>query len=119
MNQFITYNTFIKKQYKDRCDSPQVAAIYQKDGGFKAFKKRYVKYNGFNDYLVYIQGNTISTIQTYHLAKMFYVYGKRSPSTLPMVLSSVMRQYHLEIPVVYGILTIEYWQARFDDALLS
>ncbi len=119
MNTFITYNQFIKQQYHERCDSAKVAALYKKAGGFKVFKANYIKCNGFGEYLAFIQHSKLSTIQLYHLAKMFYVYGKRAPSTLPMVLSSVSRQYHLAIPDCYGILTKEYWLSRFDGPLLS
>lgn len=119
MNPFITYNQFIKLEFSDRCGNPKVAAIYKKSGGFKAFKANYIKSYGFAEYLVHVSGNTLSTIQTYHLAKAFYVYGKRAPSTLPMILASVTNQYQIEYPVIYGILTKDYWQSRFDSALMQ
>ena len=117
MNSFITYNQFIKLEYAERCDNPKVAAIYKQEGGFKTFKSKYITYNGFADYLLYIKGNTLSAIQVYHLAKVFYVYGKRATSTLPMLLASIVRQYQIELPPVYGILTKEYWQKRFETSL--
>jgi hypothetical protein len=52
---FITYNRFIKKEYEERCDSNVLREIYRKEGGFKAFKRNYVTYNGFSEYLVFIR----------------------------------------------------------------
>ena len=113
-NAFITYNKFIKLLFEQRCENKKVAEIYANDGGFKKFKASYIKYNGFAEYLVHIQRNKLNAIQVYHLAKAFCVYGKRSPTTLPYLLSSCEREFQLEMPVVYGILSKEYWLARFD-----
>jgi hypothetical protein len=116
---FITYNAFIQSQYNEACENKVVKNIYRKAGGFKAFKRNYIKCYGFADYLISIRGVELTAIQTYHIAKMFIVYGKRSASTLPMVLASVSRQYDIEVPAVYGILSKEYWLARFDSALFA
>jgi hypothetical protein len=116
---FITYNAFIQSQYNEACENKVIKNIYRKAGGFKAFKRNYIKCYGFAEYLVSIRGAELSAIQTYHIAKMFIVYGKRSASTLPMVLVSVSRQYDIEYPTVPGILSKNYWQSRFDSALLA
>jgi hypothetical protein len=115
---FKTINQFLKAEYQARCDNAIVAKAYAADGGFKKFKQNYITCYGFSEYLLTIRGVNLSPIQTYHLAKMFYVYGKRSPSTLPSVLAGCARQYDLEFPTIYGILTKEYWQERFDDSIL-
>lgn len=115
---FISFNQFVKSEYEARCDNDVVKKCYQKAGGLKAFKRQYITYNGFSDYLKAIQGTQLTAIQTYHLARLFYVYGKRSPSTLPNVLNGIARQYNIEYPAVYGILSKAYWQSRFDDVLM-
>jgi hypothetical protein len=115
MNTFITYNQFIKSEYASRCDNKAVATIYQKEGGYKTFKKNYISCYGFGEYLVHIQFNALTGIQTYHLAKVLWLYGRRSPSTIPMLLTSIAREYHIELPAIAGILTKDYWQQRFDS----
>tara|TARA_B100000700_G_C15026684_1_gene848521 strand:+ start:1662 stop:2024 length:363 start_codon:yes stop_codon:yes gene_type:complete len=118
-NAFITFNTFVKNDYIARCENEKARAIYQKSGGFKAFKRMYVKYNGFSEYLSYICGAELTTIQTYHLARMFYSLGNRTPSDIPTLLSAVSRQYDISFPAVCGILSKEYWSARFDGPIYS
>ena len=118
-NPFITYNKFIKKLFDERCENKVVAAIYAKDGGYKKFKASYITYNGFSEYLIHIQRNTLTSMQVYHLARMFCFYGKRSPTTLPYLLCSCQRDYHLEMPAVYGILSKEYWLERFEEVHVS
>ena len=118
-NAFITFNTFVKNDYIARCENEKARAIYQKSGGFKAFKRMYVKYNGFSEYLSYICGAELTTIQTYHLARMFYSLGNRTPSDIPTLLSAVSRQYDISFPAVCGILSKEYWCARFDGPVYS
>lgn len=110
---FTTFNAFVKSQYEERCENPVVAAIYRKEGGFKAFKKSYTATHDFSKYLETLRGLTLSAAQTYHLAKMYLDHGDRKISELPAVLSSACRYYDIELPVVYGILTVNYWQERF------
>lgn len=116
---FTTYNSFIKALYNQRCQNPKIKAIYQKAGGFKAFKKKYIYATGFSDYLISIRGAKLTSMETYHLAKMFAIYGKRASATLPNVLAGTAKQYDLEFPSVNGILSKEYWQSRFDDSVFS
>ena len=118
-NAFITFNTFVKNDYIARCENEKARAIYQKMGGFKTFKRLYVKCNGFAEYLAYIRGAELTTIQTYHLARMFYSLGNRTPSDIPTLLSAVSRQYDISFPAVCGILSKEYWCARFDGPVYS
>lgn len=110
---FVTYNQYIKALYQERCQNPVVKKIYHKEGGFKKFKRQYIYGFGFSEYLQYISNTALSAIQVYHVARMYSTYGKRSNATLPMVLSSISRQYNLELPAVQGILSQEYWDERF------
>jgi hypothetical protein len=114
---FMTYNRFVKQLFTKRCENPKLANIYQQSGGFKAFKASYLNKIGFGEYFVALGAQTLSAMQVYHLAKMFTVYGRQSPSTLPTVLAGVARQYQLILPDVAGLLTKGYWQKRFDDCL--
>lgn len=114
---FITFNTFIKQEFANRCDNDAVRKLYQKAGGLRNFKRQYVTYNGFADYLARIRGAHLTAIQTYHLARMFYSLGKRSPNEIPRLLAELERQYDITLPAVYGILTNAYWSARFDGPI--
>lgn len=113
---FKTFNQFLKAQYEERCESSYVKALYQKEGGFNTFKKNYLIGHNFNDYLETLRGMTLTAIQTYHVAKMFFDHGDRKITEMPAILSSVCRYYNVELPVVYGILTAEYWESRFAKA---
>jgi hypothetical protein len=119
MNTFITYNQFIKAEFSNRCDNKVIAAIYKKDGGYRKFKANYIKCYAFSEYLTHIRGNNLTTMQTYHLAKLLFVYGRYSAEAIPNSLASIARCYDLEFPVVSGILSKEYWQNRFSTKLLS
>ncbi|MCT8858108.1 hypothetical protein K5M76_21550 (plasmid) [Shewanella xiamenensis] len=114
---FVTFNTFIKALYDERCSNTIVSAIYRADGGFKASKRNYIKCYGFSEYLAHIRGTKLTAIQTYHVAKMFIVYGKRPAADIPAILGSLIRQYEIDVPAVYGILAKEYWLARFDSPI--
>ena len=119
MNLYITYNQFILNKYNKRGESLKLAGVYLNDGGFKKYKTAYIKNNGFANYLLHIQGNALDLKQSYALGKLFYVYDKRSPSTLPMLLAAIQKQYQLTMPEEQGLLTKAFWQSRFDDALFS
>lgn len=107
-NMFVTYNQFIKNQYDAGCENSVVKRIYEKAGGFKAFKRKYIYSAGFSDYLTSLRGCALSAWQTYHLAKIFFIYGRRHPTTMPMVLRGIERTYDIEYPSISGILTKEY-----------
>ncbi len=110
---FLTYHAFIKNEYADRCDTPAVRAAYKKAGGFKAFKRNYVKYEGFTAYLTALKGCSLTALQTYHLVKPYLIYGERQPADVPALLASIARLYQIEYPAVHGLLTEDYWAQRF------
>jgi hypothetical protein len=116
---FITLEQFIKNEYAQRCENAKLKAIFEKNGGYKTYKQQYIKCYGFSEYLVAIRGITLTKMQTYHVAKVFIKYGKRSPNTIPTLLVAICRQYDIELPVVANILTQDYWQQRFDTAILK
>lgn len=118
MNEFITYNQFIKREYQERCENKVLANIYKQDGGFKTFKRNYISCYHFTEYFQYIWGNTLTKLQVYHIARAFNIYGKYQPSRLPWAITSVCREFNLELPPVEGILTQDYWQERFFDQIL-
>ncbi len=111
---FITFNQFLKKQYEKRCENAAVRAAYQQAGGFEEFKKNYVSGHRFGEYLETLRGMSLTALQTYHFAKMLVDHGGCKVAELPGIISQTCRYYSIELPAVYGILTVEYWQERFE-----
>jgi hypothetical protein len=110
---FKTFNQFLKNEYEARCNSAMVRAAYQQAGGFKTFKKNYITGHHFSEYLETLSGTTLTALQTYHVAKSLVNDGGRKIAELPAILSQSCRYYDIELPAVYGIMTVDYWQERF------
>jgi hypothetical protein len=109
---FITYNQFIKYRYESGCQNRAVKRIYENAGGFKAFKRKYIYSNGFKDYLVSLRGSTLSAWQTYHLAKILFIYGRRHPTTIQTALNGIALTFDIKYPPCTGPLSKEYWSNK-------
>ena len=99
-----TYYQFINAQY---AASPTLQRYY---GSEARYRDHYIANHGFGEWLESLRGQSLSLPFTIRLAKIFLVHGGRSPDTLHMVLASISRQYDVELPVVGGILTADYWR---------
>ena len=101
----VLYQTFIRQQFRDS----NVKEYYK---SFCEFQNHYILSHGFSEWLETLQGHNLSLSLVNNIAKVFVKYGRRSPNEIPMVLSSISRQYDAEIPIVAGILTGEYWREQ-------
>lgn len=77
------------------------------------YKRDYPLVNGFSEWLDTLRNSEPSLQMTISIARTFIHHGKESPCMIPDVLASISRQYNIKLPVVYGILTTKYWQAKF------
>jgi hypothetical protein len=102
----ITYNAFIKSQY----DEKQNLKKYY--GSLEKFKKNYIRAHGLSDWLESLRDKTLTIKEMISVARTFVSISKRKASELPMLLASITRQYNVELPVAYGILTPEYWEPK-------
>ncbi|MEG3764914.1 hypothetical protein [Alteromonas sp. 14N.309.X.WAT.G.H12] len=110
---FITLNTYLEAEYKERCENTFVARAYRKQGGIKAFKESFYAVGNFTSYLKAISGSTLSISQTYHLARAYLVHGGRKTNEIPAILNSICLYYDITLPLAYGITSKEYWAERF------
>lgn len=46
------------------------------------------------------------------IARAYIQYWDNEPYRMPGILQSLAKEYHAELPPVYGILTADYWQTR-------
>ena len=75
----------------------------------KGFIQHYIDGFGFSEWLETLRNHTASYALVRSIAKTFFVHGNTSPDSMPMVLSSISRNYNLELPAVYGILSPGFW----------
>lgn len=102
-----TYNNFIADLYADTAKNyPELCPP------LKEFKESYISTYGFSEWLESLQDSKPSTQFVNSIAKTFAKHGKRTAATMPMVLAGIQRQYNIELPAVYGILTANYWEQR-------
>ena len=116
---FISYDKFIRSVYAQRCQNKMLHQIYLKAGGYKDFKRQYIRNVGFGEWLLANRFARLSSFNVYQLAKTFRVYGKRDVSMLPTMISQSVREFDFELPRIPGLLTEEYWSARFYGPLFS
>ncbi|WP_415913338.1 hypothetical protein [Neptuniibacter sp. QD37_11] len=98
-----TYRNFIADQYNN---DPVLKELY---GSVEKYIAHYPTANGFGDWLETLRNSEPSLQFIISLAKTFITIGKRSPSEMNTILSSISRQYDVEIPLEEGILTAAYW----------
>jgi hypothetical protein len=110
VNIMITYDLFIETQYQEL--SPLYKKLYESKAKHKA---NYIKCRGFSEWLESLRDSFLTQEDVYNLAKPFYVHGKRTPATMPNVIASIAKQYNIELPDVYGVLTPAYWYARLGE----
>lgn len=101
-----TYNNFIVSKYES---SWKLKGMY---GSIQRYKKHYRIHYGLSDWLESLKGSSPSTQFVTRLARTLVVYGGHKVSDLPRVLSFLARQYRIKLPLVYGILTTEYWETK-------
>jgi len=102
-----TYNSFIADLYADTAkDYPELCPTQ------KEFKESYIGTYGFSEWLESIKDSKPSTQFVNSIAKTYHKHANRTAVEMPMILSSIQRQYNIELPAVYGILSAEYWEQR-------
>lgn len=97
----ITYINFLKAQYEKN----NYKHLY---ASFENFKKSSLSF-GFQDWLL-ANSNTKPDLRFLtSVAKTYIRYGCREASDIPMLLASLQRQYDIEVPVIEGVMTKDFW----------
>lgn len=99
-----SFNTFVAKKYQAKPE--KMKEVY---GSLEAFRSMYAASNGLSEWFDSLRGQSISLGLTNNIAKTFILESRRIPEEIPSLLSSLSRQYDIELPVVEGILTRDYW----------
>ncbi|WP_138438013.1 hypothetical protein [Marinobacter shengliensis] len=95
---------FIKSKYEAR---PRLKQYY---GSFEKYRTHYIATKGIGDWLESLRGQSLSRqFVDSSLSRVFIFECNRAPSEIPGILVSLARQYEIDLPVVEGILTKEYW----------
>ncbi len=100
----ITFENFMKKEFERN----QYKALYKSFANFK--RERLKGYGCFKDWLI-ANSNTSPSVQFIHsLVKTYVEHANKNASEIPYLLVSIEREHKIEIPVIYGITTQEYWE---------
>lgn len=107
---YISYQNFIKEQYDEKL--PLYKRVSETPPSFNKFKSQYTKYDGFRDWIARISGLKPTENQLYSIVSSFVKHGDRKLSELPALVCSLEKHQNIVIPVIYGVLTVEYWEKR-------
>lgn len=106
-----SFDTFLAKEYE--AQSEGMKKLY---GSFEKFREQYIAGRDFTPWLETLRDREISLGLTNNIVKTYLEFGRRTPEEIPSVLASISRTYNVEIPVVDGILTREYWEEKAKDS---
>lgn len=95
---YISYYDWVYQKYSKN--------PYKHKMHFQTYLDRYKKTNGFSDWLESLKGIQLTENQAQDIAKTY----NRSEKDTPAIFACLSRQYNIELPLVEGILTAEYWQ---------
>jgi len=98
------YAHFILKRWQSL--KPGMQEAY---GGFEKFARYYTASRGFSEWLNSLHGTSLTEWQTQDVATAYAKHARRQPHEIPAILASLHRQYNIDLPVVEGILTAQYW----------
>jgi hypothetical protein len=98
----LTFNQYVLNQYNNN--------PYKREyGSLKAFKAYYIQAYGFKEWLDTLCGRTLSLSHINSLVLTLVKIDRVKSTEIPFVLSALQRHYSLSYPVVFGILTVDYW----------
>lgn len=69
----------------------------------------YISNRGMAPYLETLRGQQLSLEATEELAFAYLVHASRYPEEIHQILAGIARQYSVELPLIEGILTRDYW----------
>lgn len=102
-----TLTGFIKAKYKA---SPRLKRYY---GSFEKYREHYATTKNLSEWLEGLRDTSLTADFVHRgLGKVFLDDRGRTPEEMPGILAQLSNQYNVDLPVVEGILTVEYWQEK-------
>ena len=102
---------FIQSKFESL--SSYLKSVY---GSTENYAPHYIQNRGLAPYLETLRDQTLSLEATNELAFAYLAHSNRYPEEIHQILISIARQYNVDLPVVEGILTREYWMAHAEKA---
>ena len=104
----LTFNQYVLNQYNNN--------PYKREyGNLKAFRQYYIQAYGFKEWLNTLYGKSLSLSHVNSLVLTFVKIDRVKLAEIPFVLSALQRHYRLSYPIVFGILTADYWVSFLEN----
>jgi hypothetical protein len=108
--KFITFKDFVKAEYEEKLE--RYKTFMEKPPTVKKFTDDYITAHGFREWLKALDGLQPTENQLYSIVSVFVGHGGRKVDDLPALVVSLEKHHNIQIPVLYGVLTTQYWQDR-------
>lgn len=105
-----SFPVFIANKYKSKSD--EMKKYY---GSLARFKELYIANSGLTPWLETLRDHTPSLGLLNSMVRTYIIDCDRVPGEIPSILASISRTYDVELPLVEGILTEEYWQKKAES----
>lgn len=102
----LTFNQFVKKQY-------EINPYKELYGSLKVFKRFYIAQEGLGEWLQTLRRHTLTLSQVNYLVLALVQVNNVKFQEIPSALIAHARTHKFGLPVVFGLLTKEYWEAFF------
>lgn len=107
---FVNFDRFLKLNYDKEVQMYE--CFSEKPISFEAYKKNYVAMYGIKPWLDTLQGLNATDKQLYSILNTYIKDAKRTINEIPQLLAWLDRYFDITIPLIEGIATSDYWQAR-------
>ena len=101
-----TLRKFVKAKYDKK---PLLKTYY---GSFSAYFAHYLDNHTLDEWFNSMRNTAPSLGLTNHISRVLVETIGHKPIEIPRLLASLEHQYNIQVPVVEGILTVEYWERK-------
>lgn len=112
-NQFSTFKRFVSERYQERKAKHEGLGLTSP--AFSAFIASYLTSHGFGEWLNTLRGLIFTEKQCHLVGATYVCFGQREYKDIPGILTHLHRYYDVNLPVIEGLLTPEYWQQVLTD----
>lgn len=107
---FVNFDRFLKPRYDKEVKMYEYFS--ERPIGFKEYKKNYVAMHGIKPWLDTLKGLDATDKQLFSILNTYIKDAKRTINEIPQLLAWLDRYFDITAPLVEGIATSDYWQAR-------
>lgn len=93
--------------------NPRLQSIY---GDASQYEASFIQNHGFYPYLESLRCSSLSLEDCEDLAFGYMKHGNRWPQEIHRILAGIAHQFDVDLPVIEGILTADFWVDRAHEA---